>query len=391
LAREQPLSGGDGRPAVQPAEAAGLAQALSGRCVADGLILSETRHVRGDGPGGPPAADGLPETCGIDRANWLYIDTETTGLSGGTGSLAFMVGVARHDLSGGLQLRQFTLGSFGAERDMLVELNESIGPDAVLVSYNGRCFDLPLLIARYRLHRLDQRLSDLHHLDLMYTVRRVYRNAWPDCRLQTAERYRLAHRRVDDLPGAEAPSAWQAWLRNRRADGLARVLAHNGQDVVSLAALHVALTADHANPRSDGADLLRVGLAWQAAGEPARAVCLWERHAARLGDAGQLALAAAYRRAGRWQEAESLWMTLFRKGSQEAACALSKYHEHRRRDYRRALTFARCCLEQDGGLRTSRLLRKLGDSAAAWNLELPLFTGACDRPQLSPLAAVSMK
>lgn len=365
-----------------------LADALSGRCVASGLVLSQTEEA---GHIAPPTTPDLPETCRLEQASWVYLDTETTGLSCGTGNLAFMVGVARYDGAGRLQVRQFTLGSFSAERDMLEALNDWIDRDAVLVSYNGRCFDLPLLVGRYRLHRLDQRLEDLPQLDLMYTVRRAYRDAWPDCRLQTAEQRRLGLRRVGDLPGAEAPAAWQAWLRSGDTAALSRVLAHNRQDVVSLARLHAAMVEDHAGPVDDRADLLRIGLAWQTAGETALAMRLWERHLRRLGKAAQLELAAAYRRAGRWQDAERLWLSLYRNGCRESACALSKYHEHRRRDYRRALAFAQTCPEADRRLRVARLMRKLGDRAAAWNLELPLAEAVSERYQAVGFPAVSMK
>jgi hypothetical protein len=388
------------QPAARPASSAPclapgmrdrLAGALGGCRVAEGLVHTVTEVPLDDGQDGPPAARDLPETARLEQANWLYLDTETTGLSGGTGNLAFMVGVARYAAAGRLQVRQYTLGSFAAERDMLAELGGWIDRDTVLVSYNGRCFDLPLLIARYRLHRLDQQLSELPQLDLMYTVRRAYRDAWPDCRLQTAEQRRLDLHRVDDLPGAEAPAAWRAWLRAGRSGPLSRVLAHNRQDVVSLARLHAAMVEDHAGPTGGQADLRRIGLAWQAAGEAPRAVHYWERHLGRLGKAAQLELAAAYRRDGRWQDAERLWLSLYQGGCSEAACALSKYHEHRRRDYRRALAFAQTCDEPDRRLRVARLLRKLGGRTMPWNLELPLVEPVANRYQAAGLPAVSMK
>ncbi|MGD1983544.1 MAG: hypothetical protein PVF93_06515, partial [Chromatiaceae bacterium] len=122
-----------------------------------------------------------------------------------------------------------------------------------------------------------------------------------------------------------------------------------------------------------------------------RAVRYWERHLGRLGEAAQLELAAAYRRDGRWQDAERLWLSLYQGGCSEAACALSKYHEHRRRDYRRALAFAQTCDEPDRRLRVARLLRKLGGRTMPWNLELPLVEPVANRYQAAGLPAVSMK
>ena len=378
-------------PRVAPGRCGRLAEDLGGSRVAEGLVHTLTEGRFDDGQGDPPAPRDLPDTVRLAKADWLYLDTETTGLSGGTGNLAFMVGVAGYDQAGRLLVRQYTLGSFAAERDMLAELGGLIGRDTVLVSYNGRCFDLPLLIGRYRLHRLNQQLAELPHLDLMYTVRRAYRDAWPDCRLQTAEQRRLDLRRVDDLPGAEAPAAWQTWMRTGRSGPLSRVLAHNRQDVVSLARLHAAMVEDHAGPSGGQADLRRIGLAWQTVGEAPRAIRYWERHLGRLGETAQLELAAAYRRDGRWQEAERLWLSLYQDGCGEAACALSKYHEHRRRDYRRALAFAQTCDEPDKGQRVARLLRKLGGRTTPWNLELPLTGSVANRYQAAGLPAVSMK
>lgn len=313
----------------------------------------------------------LPETFSWSDARWVYLDTETTGLSGGVGNLAFMVGVARIGAQGALQVRQFVLGRFAAEPALLHAMLEWIGPDASLVSYNGRCFDVPLLQSRFRLHRIGSGLAELPHLDLMYTVRRAFRRHWPDCRLQTAERRLLGIERVDDLPGAEAPAAWQAWLCQRNCTPLKAVLTHNFQDVASLALLHRRLVAMYAGSGARAMDHATVGRAWIEAGDAQRARQVWERAATKLDETAGLKLAASYRRAGDWSTAESLWLGLFRRGSRAAACELSKLYEHRRHDLPRAVHFARCCVPAERETRLERLMAKLERDAqmALWHCE----------------------
>jgi len=140
------------------------------------------------------------------------------------------------------RLRQLTTTTMGAETAMLRTFAQWLQPDTVLVSYNGKCYDSPLLKTRYRLARLPDPLSGLGHLDLLHPVRRHWKGVWENCRLATAERELLGVVREDDLPGSEAPAAWLSYLRGGSALNLRRVLAHNSQDLKSLAGvlLHLA-------------------------------------------------------------------------------------------------------------------------------------------------------
>jgi uncharacterized protein YprB with RNaseH-like and TPR domain len=172
----------------------------------------------------------------IGAANLLFFDTETTGLAGGTGTRAFMIGASDwHD--GALRVRQLTIANTSAERAMLEAFGDWLSPDTVLCSYNGKCYDAPLLATRYRLARMANPLAGLPHVDLLYPTRRRYRGVYENCRLATIERQVLRVVREDDLPGAQAPAAWLDYLRGGGSGLLRRVLAHNHQDVVSLAGL----------------------------------------------------------------------------------------------------------------------------------------------------------
>jgi uncharacterized protein YprB with RNaseH-like and TPR domain len=179
-----------------------------------------------------------------------FFDTETTGLAGGTGTRAFQIGVGDwHD--GQFRVRQLTMTALAAEAAMLDTFARWLDPACVLVSYNGRSYDAPLLATRYRLARRHSPLAALRHLDLLHPVRRRYRGRWSDCRLATIERELLGIVREDDLPGREAPRAWLTYLRGGDARDLRRVGAHNRQDLCSLAALLLRLL--DAEPRAAGA------------------------------------------------------------------------------------------------------------------------------------------
>lgn len=170
----------------------------------------------------------------LHHARLLHFDTETTGLAGGTGTRAFMIGAADW-LDGRFRIRQLTITSMAAESAMLRTFASWVGRDTVLVSYNGKCYDAPLLATRYRLARLPNPLIGLGHLDLLHPVRRHWKGQWENCRLATAERQLLGVVREDDLPGSEAPAAWLTYLRGGSARNLRRVAQHNAQDLRSLA------------------------------------------------------------------------------------------------------------------------------------------------------------
>lgn len=210
---------------------------LPGDEIAPGLRLIETTLP----------CDPLPQDlCGafdrrvemIPTGNVLFFDTETTGLAGGTGTRAFMIGIAqwRDDA---LHLRQWLMTTLAAERDLLTAFADTLRADTVLASYNGKSYDAPLLAARYRLARLHNPLKGLDHIDLLYPTRRRYKGRWDNCRLATIERQLLGIVREDDLPGSEAPAAWLGYLRGGSARNLRRVADHNRQDLASLGGLLV--------------------------------------------------------------------------------------------------------------------------------------------------------
>lgn len=210
---------------------------LPGDEIAHGLRLIETVLP----------CDPLPQTlCGaFDRRveaiatdDVLFFDTETTGLAGGTGTRAFMIGTAQWR-GDGLHVRQWLMTTLGAERDLLTAFADTLRRNTVLASYNGKSYDAPLLATRFRLARLPNPLAGLDHIDLLYPTRRRYKGRWENCRLATIERQVLGIVREDDLPGSEAPAAWLNYLRGGSARNLCRIADHNRQDLASLGGLLV--------------------------------------------------------------------------------------------------------------------------------------------------------
>ncbi|RDI98667.1 exonuclease [Dyella solisilvae] len=218
--------------AQQPVRRVAEPVALPGRTIAPGVQLSESVE---SWPPMPAAFDAsfarIAETIAPERL--LLFDTETTGLAGGTGTRAFMIGVADwHE--GRFRERQLLITTLGGEEAMLDCFASWLRPDSVLVSYNGKSYDAPLLKTRFRLHRRACPLDGLTHIDLLHPVRRRWRGVWENCRLATAERQLLRVVREDDLPGSEAPAAWLGFLRRGSTGPLHRVARHNSQDLRSL-------------------------------------------------------------------------------------------------------------------------------------------------------------
>jgi hypothetical protein len=302
----------------------------------------------------------LPPGCAVTdgSAPWLSLDTETSGLAGGTGTWAFLTGVLRQR-DGGWVLRQYLLTRLDAEPGYLEAVAGELGGAVRLLSYNGRAFDVPLLATRFRLAGLADPLVGLPHLDLLGPVRRAFARTWPDCRLATAESRLLGLQRRDDLPGSAAPLAWLGWLRRGETAPFTRVLRHNRLDLCSLAGLLPRMDAVYADPASQGADVRGIANHHRKQGRLDLALEILAGHRGSLEPAGLLELATLYRRAGQWARSVAIWESLEAAGDLQARAALARYHEHRSRDLERALTLAEALpCGEDRERRRARLLVK---------------------------------
>lgn len=179
-----------------------------------------------------------------------FLDTETTGLSGGAGTIPFLVGVARWDeVLGGVRVVQLFLEDVDGEPALLDRLAEELRGVRCVVTYNGRCYDVPLLENRHVLNRKPWPIPEAAHLDLLHFARVLWRHSHPDCRLSTLEARVLGHLRDADVPGAEIPALYNAFLRRGATERLAAVFRHNRDDLLSLAGLLRLATRPDAAPR----------------------------------------------------------------------------------------------------------------------------------------------
>lgn len=332
------------QPTRNRCDAPRLADLLGGEILAPGVVLTERRVPLTTRHGAVALRDaGLPvhrlPEGDVDPRLSAFVDTETTGLSGGSGTVVFLLGAGRFEHDAFI-VRQYLLTAFGGEADLLAAAAEWITAAKTMVTFNGRTFDLPLLAARCRLAGVADRFSRIAQVDLLHPTRRAFARRWEDCRLATAERRLLRFEREDDLPGSEAPLSWFRFVRHGHATPLPRVAEHNYRDVVSLAALLPALADVHAEPGAWEADILAIARAYERAGDKARALAVLREHRSMLDADGLLQLAWLHRERNDWDEATVIWLELAARGHPEAIERLAKYHEHVVHDFAAALAYA---------------------------------------------------
>ncbi|MEJ2693762.1 MAG: ribonuclease H-like domain-containing protein [Candidatus Thiodiazotropha sp.] len=329
-------------PAERKTGEALLAQQLKGYLIADGVIQIQRRLPLDErfGRGSLALLRDSPRLPGEGREahlRQLYIDTETTGLSGGSGTLAFLIGLAVVE-GDALVVTQYLITRFAGEAAMLMAFAGALTADDRLISYNGKSFDLPLMITRYRMQSQSPPFDGLPHLDLLHPVRRLFKRRWADCRLTTLERRLLGFVRQNDLPGSEAPAAWADYVRQGRGEKLLRVVEHNRQDIVSLALAHTMLAQAIERPEAYGVDVAALANWWMGF-DRERAYTLLMSTRQPLDDRGKRLLGRLARRAGNWALALGLWQELANGGCRESAEQLAKYHEHVSRDLEVALRY----------------------------------------------------
>jgi uncharacterized protein YprB with RNaseH-like and TPR domain len=171
-----------------------------------------------------------------DCTKWAFLDTETTGLAGGSGTYAFLIGVGRITPVG-FELRQFFMRDLAEEASLLYGLSEYLSQFETLVTYNGKTYDQPLLETRYRMARMKPPFSRMEHLDLLFGARRLWKLRFDSCRLVDLENQVLGFEREGDLPGEMIPYVYFEYLRKREASRIVPILHHNAIDILTLACL----------------------------------------------------------------------------------------------------------------------------------------------------------
>jgi uncharacterized protein len=299
----------------------------------------------------------LPETPQeiTDPDQWLFLDTETTGLSGGSGTYAFLVGVAWWE-SGGLEIEQFFMREYSEERALLLALRERIAEHPVLVTFNGKSFDWPLLETRYRMSRKVSLPTPRAHLDFLHPARNLWRLRLGSVRLSELERYVLGWDRGADLLSGLIPQLYFDYLRGGPPERLVPVLNHNQMDLRGLAALSsriLSLLSDAENLGQDGLELFGVSRICEKRGEHTRARNLYEKSIASIlptetDRVARRSLARLAKRQGDFDLACELWKDAAGNSAHgyDAYEQLAKYYEHKARDPEQARQIVREALDE---------------------------------------------
>jgi len=369
----EPFNIHSSQPPVKGIADSQLAELIQGDVIAPGLVLRESRCPLNGKHGSQPLGDVFSLACpdmfavdGFAQDRLVFLDTETTGLSGGSGTVVFLLALGFIEPAH-FRVKQYFMNGFRGEKTMLSLAVEDIINVDTVVSYNGKAFDLPLLATRYRLQRLACSFSQLQHIDLLYFTRKAFRKRWPDCRLQTAEQQLLAFYRQDDLPGWLIPEVWQALVQQGVVAQIPALTKHNELDLVSLLALIPALSAVF-NPTSTEfmrANLLGVARHWYRLGKLHKAIDTLAAHEALLDITSSLELATLYRRQNEWNAAVAIWQRLVVKNNTDAMMCLAKYYEHVIKDLPMALDLTQQLICQDQlrmaehRHRQQRLMRRL--------------------------------
>ena len=327
---------------------------------------------------------GSDELAALSITDGLFLDTETTGLAGGTGTLAFLIGLGWFEGDDFIVCQLFAR-DFSEEQAMLCFLQEIAGDKRFLVTFNGRAYDMNLLASRYILNRLHDPFTGMPHLDLLHPSRRLVGHRLENSRLTTLEACVLGVERHGDVPGYEIPGRYFDWLRRRDAGLMEDVFEHNRIDIISMAALvkHLSelLSGSDGGMAGHISDVLAAARLHHDRGnmEIARHFygCAVKTDNASVSREARKALSLMHKRAGLWEEALPLWEEMLEDNPHDvfAVQELAKWLEHKKHDYARAVKIVEGILGDAPGLseeekeslryRLNRLKDKHGRAAQA--------------------------
>jgi hypothetical protein len=297
----------------------------------------------------------LKDAAMPDPSRLVFLDTETTGLAGGTGTCAFLIGIGNVE---GMKfvVRQFFLRDYPEEKAILEALAETLEACEGIVTFNGKTFDAPLLETRYALARMKSPLDRLVHFDALHPARRLWKLRLESCKLTDLEEAILGINREGDVPGSEIPAIYFDYLRTGDARGLQPVFYHNALDVVSLAALTVELARALGDGGADALgsplDLFSLSRILGTAGSKEKSITTCRQALAgglpqQVESLALKHLAAEFKRQRRHDSAVELWLELSRREPPLAVEALEElaiHSEHHLRDLPQALEFTLAAL-----------------------------------------------
>ena len=281
----------------------------------------------------------------INPESIAFFDTETTGLSGGAGTIPFVLGVGFLE-ENGFRVKVFVLLDPAAEGEMLAAFDDflAVKKFAAVVTYNGRCFDFPLMENRYILLRRRFPWSNTFHLDFLYAARTIWKNTYESRSLSFLGERLLGLSRDEDVPGAQIPALYNLFLRRGDPGLLTQVIEHNALDLVGLSALLLLACRYLAEPglAYDPGEIFGLAVLLEKAGRQDRALKVY-RELTTAGTSSELKIRIERRHSRLlksmrlYEEACAVWRNLGRLADPIAWQELSVHYEHRDRDYRQAL------------------------------------------------------
>lgn len=287
------------------------------------------------------------EMSDLKREELLFLDTETTGLSGGAGTVAFLVGVGFFE-DDQLIVQQYLMRDYDEEIYVLQKVEEQMHKRRVLCTFNGITFDLPLLRSRCIMQRIHLP-EPVWHIDLLHAARRVWKLRLKRCNLTALEEAILGRERQDDLPGALVPERYFRFLKEKNMELLEDVLRHNEQDIASLSDILRKLLSLHASPLEAGfsEDIYSLGRIYERRGriEGARK-CYRAACSGKTAWISQISLAESLRKSGEYRQAAEAYEAALctSRGDVKTHIALAKLYEHRIKDLHAALRHTRQAL-----------------------------------------------
>lgn len=309
------------------------------------------------------------------REEIIFLDTETSGLAGGTGTFAFMIGLG-YFTDHAFKLVQLFMRDPSEEPGLLAGMHHFLGNFKAVVTFNGKSFDIPLLNARHVINGFTSPFQDIMHIDLLPLARRLWRNRLPSRALKDLEVEILdVHRTQEEVPGWMVPELYYNYLRFGQTAPLSGVFYHNGLDVVSMAALfnYTAALLSHPlqNSHVDSLDLIAIARLYDNLDRVEEAIQIYEKSLEQglplsFFQETILRFAGIHRKLGNWKGARDLWEKGAQQQSAQACLELAKYYEHQERDYNQALRWAESYLAQnvsessdDAKARIMRIQRKM--------------------------------
>jgi hypothetical protein len=292
----------------------------------------------------------------LDLKKTLFLDTETTGLTGGTGTIAFLIGVGFFQ-GEEFQVHQFFMRDYSEEKAALSIFKQLLESFQFLITFNGRHYDIPLLETRFILSRTASKIREMPNFDLLFPSRKIWKGAYENCRLVTLESRLLGMERVDDIPSEFIPTLYFDYLRTGDGQKIHRVFYHNQMDILSMVALmgriHLVYHDPNAAQPRKGVEHFALGRLFWDHGDFGKAVPCFETAMNRCDE--DLAwdvmkwLSMAFKKTGESEKARSVWEEMATWPHQKDVfpyVELAKYYEHRLKDFEGAIVYVKKGLDQ---------------------------------------------